>query len=160
MDAAVSTRPHVVKVRYLRLTHSLRITAEHGWFVAATYLVSAGAAVNGQCEEHGMYINTPLDAAVWNNHLDVVNKMVDYEARAQVDGDPFPENAINSAREQGGKMSELEVQRAGAEGRADGGFTMTLPRSPMTCRTCICGVGRQEDVGLANLHLILHVKIR
>lgn len=57
VEAAVSTRALQLIPR--STCHSL-----YGWFVAATYLVSAGANLNGQYDEHGMHTNTPLDAAV------------------------------------------------------------------------------------------------
>lgn len=72
----MTAHPRWTKKRALRLTHGLRVTVDHGWFVASRYLVSTDANVNSQYDMRGMYAGTALDAAVYHNCLNVLKLLL------------------------------------------------------------------------------------
>jgi len=99
-DTDIGAHPGWTKKRKARLTYGLRVTAEHGWFVASRYLVSQDADVNGQYDLQGMYVGTALDAAVYHNRLNVVILLLDSGACVQVDEESsYGEETMSAARE-------------------------------------------------------------
>ncbi|KAF1924043.1 uncharacterized protein M421DRAFT_425228 [Didymella exigua CBS 183.55] len=107
-EADISAHPRWKRKRITCLTHGLRVTAGYGWFVAARYLVSKDADVNGQYDVQGLYVGTALDAAVYHNRLDMVELLLDSGTRVHVDEESsYGEYTLSTAREQGSEMARL-----------------------------------------------------
>ncbi|KAF2621203.1 hypothetical protein BU25DRAFT_241692 [Macroventuria anomochaeta] len=102
-----------------RLTQGLRVTAEHGWLVTARFLVTAGADLNDQNNEHSNHVGTPLDVAVYHGHVHVVKHLLDNGARIHNNEESaFGTSTAALASEQGGEMATLIGKAPGKQWRS------------------------------------------